>query len=317
MFWEYVKQQPQFKALTMGSEALLDSIWPDKWPWEDDPPPAPPAPDLGPLGASLTTATKTIFDGVNTTVQTAISPVPGAVQTVIDKAAAALRDSKPAVDGGAATSVSGAVGAIRAGLSGAAGEATGAVAGMAAAMTVGRAVVAIQAAALGRAAVPPVPNMYASGQSIGSTLASGISSMARTVASAASGIMAAARGFFPFSPAKEGPFSGKGWVLYSGISIGQAFADGISSRETVVANAARTLMQAASSEIDSLKIDAPAIVGGKGFEAGLVGGLTQESVTEASINSVVVNVTNNNPVAEKGSTSVNRNMQRLSLAGVI
>lgn len=41
VMWEMVKQTPQFKALTMGSEALLDTIWPDHWPWEDDPPPAP------------------------------------------------------------------------------------------------------------------------------------------------------------------------------------------------------------------------------------------------------------------------------------
>ena len=35
------------------------------------------------------------------------------------------------------------------------------------------------------------------------------------------------RNLFPFSPAKEGPFSGKGWVYYSGVSIGEAFATGI------------------------------------------------------------------------------------------
>ena len=34
------------------------------------------------------------------------------------------------------------------------------------------------------------------------------------------------RDFFPFSPAKNGPFSGHGWVLYSGISIAEALGEG-------------------------------------------------------------------------------------------
>lgn len=34
------------------------------------------------------------------------------------------------------------------------------------------------------------------------------------------------RDFFPFSPAKKGPFSGHGWVLYSGISIAEALGEG-------------------------------------------------------------------------------------------
>lgn len=37
------------------------------------------------------------------------------------------------------------------------------------------------------------------------------------------------RNLFPFSPAKTGPFSGRGWVLNSGLSIGEAFGAGIAS----------------------------------------------------------------------------------------
>lgn len=39
----------------------------------------------------------------------------------------------------------------------------------------------------------------------------------------------AVRDLFPFSPAKTGPFSGRGWVLNSGLSIGEAFGAGIAS----------------------------------------------------------------------------------------
>ena len=35
------------------------------------------------------------------------------------------------------------------------------------------------------------------------------------------------RNFFPFSPAKEGPFSGKGWTFYSGQSMSEGLADGM------------------------------------------------------------------------------------------
>lgn len=38
------------------------------------------------------------------------------------------------------------------------------------------------------------------------------------------------RGLFPFSPAKRGPFSGHGWVLYSGRSIMDAMAEGAESQ---------------------------------------------------------------------------------------
>lgn len=39
--------------------------------------------------------------------------------------------------------------------------------------------------------------------------------------------LANVRNFFPFSPAKEGPFSGKGWVAYSGLSVGKTFSESV------------------------------------------------------------------------------------------
>ena len=39
--------------------------------------------------------------------------------------------------------------------------------------------------------------------------------------------LAGIRKLFPFSPAKEGPFSGRGWVLYSGLSLGETFTSAI------------------------------------------------------------------------------------------
>lgn len=57
--------------------------------------------------------------------------------------------------------------------------------------------------------------------------------------------LGALRDLFPFSPAKEGPFSGQGWVLYSGESVGEAFAEGMTSQQQKIVDAAKRMMQAA------------------------------------------------------------------------
>lgn len=46
------------------------------------------------------------------------------------------------------------------------------------------------------------------------------------------------RSFFPFSPARRGPFSGHGWVLYSGMSIAEALGEGF---DRAMPNALRTV----------------------------------------------------------------------------
>jgi hypothetical protein len=59
-------------------------------------------------------------------------------------------------------------------------------------------------------------------------------------------VLDSVRAFLPFSPAKTGPFSGKGWTLYSGRSIGDALADGMTDRTSAVRSAAEDMMRAAS-----------------------------------------------------------------------
>lgn len=85
-------------------------------------------------------------------------------------------------------------------------------------------------------------NLYNSGASLISGFIQGITDKIegakRKVSSAIQGI----RNLFPFSPAKEGPFSGKGWVLYSGRSIMDAFGDGIQDRALTAADKAKSAM---------------------------------------------------------------------------
>lgn len=85
-----------------------------------------------------------------------------------------------------------------------------------------------------------------SGVSLVNGFLSGLRSKIGEVASVAANLVQAARNFFPFSPAKEGPFSGRGWVLYSGRSTAEAFAQGIAQRSDVAVRATEQMMRAVS-----------------------------------------------------------------------
>jgi phage-related protein len=72
--------------------------------------------------------------------------------------------------------------------------------------------------------------LYQAGRNIIQGLINGIKAAAGAVYDAVDGILSKVRNLLPFSPAKEGPFSGRGWTLYSGMSISQALADGITAK---------------------------------------------------------------------------------------
>jgi hypothetical protein len=72
--------------------------------------------------------------------------------------------------------------------------------------------------------------LWNSGRSLIGGFISGIRSMISEVKNAAFGIVDAARQYFPFSPAKKGPFSGRGWTLYSGRSLIRGFEQGIAQQ---------------------------------------------------------------------------------------
>ena len=54
------------------------------------------------------------------------------------------------------------------------------------------------------------------------------------------------RNFFPFSPAKKGPFSGDGYTLYSGQKLMRDFAKGMAMEAPTLASTANSTMQAIS-----------------------------------------------------------------------
>lgn len=80
-----------------------------------------------------------------------------------------------------------------------------------------------------------------SGRSLINGFKDGIVNAFKAVKDAVKNGLSKIRSFFPFSPAKEGPFSGKGWVLYSGLSIGDAMAEGLERSSQNAIDQAREL----------------------------------------------------------------------------
>lgn len=88
--------------------------------------------------------------------------------------------------------------------------------------------------------------LKASGVALIQGFLDGISEKFRDVKSKVSGWMSDLRGLFPFSPAKWGPFSGKGYTTYSGRALMEDFGNGIMDGTAYT-------MKAATDAIDKVK----------------------------------------------------------------
>lgn len=91
--------------------------------------------------------------------------------------------------------------------------------------------------------------LLSSGRSIMDGLAQGIRNGISAAVDAASNAMEAISKLFPHSPAKEGPFSGHGWTLYSGQSIIDGLAEGMLQRRSGLVDATRAAISPASMEL--------------------------------------------------------------------
>lgn len=88
--------------------------------------------------------------------------------------------------------------------------------------------------------------LYNAGRSVIEGFARGIREAIGKATGAVSSAMGAVRRLIPSSPAKEGPFSGKGWTLYGGESTVEAFAEGIARASGSAVEAARSAMSDAA-----------------------------------------------------------------------
>jgi len=89
-----------------------------------------------------------------------------------------------------------------------------------------------------------------SGKALIRGFVNGIKSMASSVYNSIKGIVSKARNLLPFSPAKEGPFSGRGYTTYSGKALMEGFLQGIEG-------AAPTVQAGMSKVLESLPSFAP------------------------------------------------------------
>ena len=115
-----------------------------------------------------------------------------------------------------------------------------------------------------------VPSMMmSSGKKIIQGLIDGIKSMAGSVTGAVSDMLGSVRKYLPFSPAKKGPFSGRGWTLYSGRSIVEALAEGAAQRAPLFEAAIRDTIAAGQDQLAGLEAGALSVTAGLGGTAGL------------------------------------------------
>jgi len=71
--------------------------------------------------------------------------------------------------------------------------------------------------------------------------------MISSAVSAARSVVSSVRSFFPFSPAKEGPFSGRGYTSYSGRALVEDWAKGIDGATPKAVRAVEGLMDLTNS----------------------------------------------------------------------
>lgn len=94
--------------------------------------------------------------------------------------------------------------------------------------------------------------LFSSGYSMISGFASGIRAGIGNAVSAASSAVGAVRNLFPFSPAKEGPFSGSGYTTYSGEALMKDFAKSMEETANAVAPQVAAALNPFASAIPSV-----------------------------------------------------------------
>lgn len=127
-----------------------------------------------------------------------------------------------------------------------------------------------------------------SGKAIIDGLISGIKGAISGAKDAVSGALQSIRDLFPFSPAKEGPFSGRGWVLYSGRSITAAFAQGVTDNAGKAKKAVHDAMQRAQSAANGVELAYRSTIGRTDTATAGYGGDQRTNVTNITQNITTV-----------------------------
>ncbi|MFT9278665.1 MAG: hypothetical protein ABF532_09665 [Bifidobacterium sp.] len=127
------------------------------------------------------------------------------------------------------------------------------------------------------------------GKAIIQGLVDGIKSMAKAAGDAIGGIMGKISEWIPHSPAKRGPFSGRGWTTYSGAAIVDGLAQGITGNASAAADAINGAMNRASNAAGSVQAAYRSAVPANGV-APPVGGTPASPAGQGGGNSVNVSI---------------------------
>ena len=92
------------------------------------------------------------------------------------------------------------------------------------------------------------------GRSIVNGLAEGIKGAVGAATGAISSVLDAVSSFLPHSPAKTGPFSGRGWTLYSGQAITSALAEGIAGKTRVATSGALGMVSSVQAALNGSSV---------------------------------------------------------------
>lgn len=170
-----------------------------------------------------------------------------------------------------------------------------------------------------------IGQLYDSGAALVGSFARGITSGTNLAMQAALAVAAAVSGAFPHSPAKYGPFSGKGWTPYRGIALVEGFGEGMGKRTGYLKKQAAAAMSAAALDGQgSLSLEARlkhtmALPGGG--PAGLGDfvsptGSAAVATTQGGASYLIDKVEINNPKPERATTSLPNAIRAVAKVGV-
>ena len=120
--------------------------------------------------------------------------------------------------------------------------------------------------------------LYSSGVSLIQGFARGIRAAIGDAVSAASSAVSAVRDFFPFSPAKKGPFSGSGYTTHSGEALVKDWADAI---DKTAAQVTPDIAAALDPTANAFAVPTAASPAPSGTTAGTAGGFNMDALVAA------------------------------------
>lgn len=267
--WELIKSVVKaaidsVKSVITGALSAISSVWSSIWG------------AISGVAASVWGAIKSVITGAINAVRSVITSVLGGIRSAWSNAWNTMRTLIGTVWAGIKSGVQAGINGVRSLISGVRGMITGFFSG-AGSWLVG------------------------AGKAIIRGLVSGIRSMVGAVKDAVGGVLSAARNLLPFSPAKEGPFSGRGWTLYSGQSIVEALAQGVTQKKALFSSAVASTMAQGQAALHDLSAVGVGALSHAAPAASVFGGA---GVTYYDNRNIY------NPVAEPDSITVGRNLQK-------